>query len=122
MFLGRIPGQGCVPSNDFPVLSFQNGQGITNIITLFMELCNRKGALAGSVDQIHGFEGWFGEERANILMILGNLAQEPRNLVAEAGHIGGNRHFIFLSFSHVEILDVIKTVFNIFESLLALSS
>ena len=52
-------------------------------------------------------------------MIPGDSAVESWDLVGKSRNIGGVGHLVLLVFCHVQVLDFIKVVVEVFESFLA---
>ena len=105
MLLSRIPSQRSIPSNHLAVLSLQNSQGISDVIASFMELGNREGTFAGSVEEVGCLDVGFGEQRLDIVMFVGDFAIESWYLIAIGRNGGGEGHLIFFIFSEIKILD-----------------
>ena len=122
VFFGGVPGQGSVPSDDLSILGLQNGEGISDIIAPFVELSNRKGILASPVEEVHGFDVGFGEEGADVVVFLGDSAVEAGDLAGGVGDGGGDGHFVLLGLGHVEILDAVEGILDIFQSFSTLVS
>jgi len=53
-------------------------------------------------------------------MFFGDSATESWDLAGGGGNIGGDGHFVFLGFSHIEIFDAVEGVINIFQCFFAL--
>ena len=120
MFLCWVPSQWSVPSDHLSVLSLKDGEGISNVVAPLVEFGNGEGILTGPIEQISGLEVGFAKEWANVVMFLGDSAVEAWYFAGSGGDGGGKWHFIFLTFGHVQILDMIECIFNIFEGLGAL--
>ena len=84
MFFGGVPGQRRVASYNLAVLSLDNGDSMADIVTFFMEIEDGEGMFAGSVEQLHLFDGRFGEQRADVLVVAAHFALETRDIVAGA--------------------------------------
>ena len=122
MFFGGVPRQRSVPSDDLSVLGLEDGEGISNIVAPLVELSNGKGILAGPVEKVHGLDVGFGEERADVVVFLGDSAAETRDLGGRVGDGGGDGHFVLLGLGHVEIFDAVEGALNIFKGFSALFS
>lgn len=79
VFFGRIPGQRSVPSDNFSVLCFQDGQSISHVIAFFMEFCYREIILACPVKQRYRLDIWLCEEWSDVLVITGNFETHSWN-------------------------------------------
>lgn len=56
VFLWRVPNQRSIPSPYFAVLVLHQSQGVGNVITFIMKLCNRKVEIACSIKQFKVFD------------------------------------------------------------------
>ena len=61
MFFARIPSKRGVSSDDFAVLSFDQGQRLWDIVADFMEFKSWEIVLAGTVEKSQLFDRLFGE-------------------------------------------------------------
>lgn len=109
VFFAGVPSQWRETSDNFAVLRLHDGKGVSDVIALFMKLQSGEVVLAGSVQEGHALDGFLGEERANVLMVISDTRTEPGDGADCSRNSGRKRcQFVFFRLTYIEILNPIQ--------------